>query len=100
MNNYMHETGILRVVDNSTCEILPDPYNGINSVIRGTAGEACSVVQFSCINGSSLVGSPLLTCLPDGQYDNPVPSCSGKTTYILVHAKAGACRRVLQLPQY
>lgn len=67
----------MTIGDSISCDILMNPYNGIRSVLSGTLGEACSVLQFSCTNGSSLIGNPLLTCLPDGQYDHPVPSCSG-----------------------
>jgi hypothetical protein len=61
-----------------TCDTLSPTYNGARQVIHGAAGEACSVVEFSCRNGSSLIGNPLVTCRPDGEYNFPTPSCSGE----------------------
>ena len=75
------------VVDNSTCGVPPNPYNGFSQVIGGTPGEACSVVEFSCRNGSNLVGNPIVTCQPNGEFDYPLPSCTGKcyTYYVRVN---------------
>lgn len=75
------------IVGKSTCGIPPNPYNGFSEVIDGIPGEVCSVVEFSCQNGANLVGNPIVTCQPNGQFDAPLPTCTG-TLYIFLRVLA------------
>ena len=64
--------------DNTTCPDLFPPYNGYIAYIVGIQDRVGSVAQFSCENGFTLVGNPLLTCMTDGEWDNNLPTCVGK----------------------
>ena len=64
--------------DNTTCPDLFPPYNGYIAYIEGIQDQVGSVAQFSCENGFTLVGNPLLTCMTDGEWDNNPPTCAGK----------------------
>ena len=67
--------------DNTTCPDLFPPYNGYIVYIEGIQDRVGSVAQFSCENGFTLVGTPLLACMADGEWDNNPPTCAGKELY-------------------
>ena len=75
------------IIDNnsSMCQIPLNPYDGFSAFIYGSPGDACSVVEFSCENGSRLIGEPILTCQPNGEFNYPLPTCSGKYFSVQCH---------------
>ena len=54
------------------CPELDNPANGMVSVSDRTPG---SVANYTCNAGFTVVGAPLLTCLPNGMWDNAPPTC-------------------------
>lgn len=55
-----------------SCGWLAPPHNGLKEGIRYLKG---STVYFHCNNGYSLVGAEASTCLADGSWSRPTPTC-------------------------
>ncbi|XP_032808661.2 CUB and sushi domain-containing protein 3-like isoform X1 [Petromyzon marinus] len=64
-----------------TCKVVscPDPgepLNGVRKVNKGYGKFVFgSVVFYDCKQGFYLIGSSVLTCLPNGLWDRPIPQC-------------------------
>ena len=60
-----------------SCDIVncSDPGKPTNGILLGEAFTYNSVVTYNCSVGYNLTGAVSLTCLPDGSWNAPIPSC-------------------------
>ena len=71
------------------CSHLSTPAN----IIMNTSSNAPGVtVQFSCTNGGNISGNTVISCLHNGSWSGPVPSCVGGSTAKSVVPFSNCCQ--------